>query len=151
GIAGDSRTSSVSGRNDSPRTATLIPSSEVKCFLKREKTCRCCLSFTLITAVSNGIGMPAFRPCAISALTSFGRQLPPKPHPAQRKPLIDGQARLPSGKTRLRYLLKWRPFMTSTISTPPNLAHKLPSSLENEIIVAKSAFEAYLIISAVLL
>ena len=41
------------------------------------------------------------------------------------------------------------PLMTSTTSTSPTAAQRLPISFANEIIVASSAFDAYLIISAV--
>ena len=37
------------------------------------------------TASSSGMGAPWPAPCADSALTSLGRQLPPKPQPAHRK------------------------------------------------------------------
>ena len=43
-----------------------------------------CRSLTDMTASSSCIVFPAFWPCAINALMSFGKQLPPNPQPASR-------------------------------------------------------------------
>ncbi|MCG3118825.1 MAG: hypothetical protein ALAOOOJD_01100 [bacterium] len=150
GMAGDSRISFVPGRKAKPRTATPIPFNEGKCFCRREKICWGCCSLMRATASNSHIGRPAFSPCAIKAFTSLGRQLPPKPQPAQRKEVIGAFRRSPLGEARLRYLLRCSPCITSTTSMPPNAAPVLPISFEKEMSVANKAFEAYLIISAVL-
>src|SRR5690349_9438165 len=103
-----------------------------------------------MTASRTGIGEPACAAWAISALTSLGRQLPPKPQPASRNRLKGASVRLPSGPGIQRYLLRWTARITSATSIPPNAEHRLANSFAKEMEAASSAFEAYLIISAVL-
>src|SRR5712692_1728527 len=149
GSAGDSLISLVCGRKAKPRMAMRTPVSWGKCFFNSFRTCRGCCSLMRRTDSSSCMGCPTRAPWAISAFTSFGRQLPPKPHPAQRKEAIGAVTQSPPGSSAVRYLLRWSPLITSTMSTPPRAAQRLPSSLENEIIVASRQLDAYLIISAV--
>ena len=64
---------------------------------------------------------------------------------------MPGQIRSPSAPGGVSNRLRLTPCITSTMSTPPTALHRFAISLENEIRVASSAFDAYLIISAVAL
>ena len=102
-----------------------------------------------MTARSIRIGLPqALSLREISARTSFGRQLPPKPHPASRNE-VSGAAPARRRATASGTWEACSPRMTSTTSTSPTAAQRSANSFENEIIVASSALDAYLIISAV--
>ena len=61
-----------------------LPRSDGKCLPSRRKIWEGCRALTASTLSRIAIGSRRCRPCATSALTSFGRQLPPKPQPAMR-------------------------------------------------------------------
>ena len=76
---------------------------------------------------------PAARPCAISALTSFGRQLPPKPQPACRNAVIGGS---PSCIAAAEVLTQVHASHYFDGVDAANAAPRFASSFENEISVA---------------
>ena len=103
------------------------------------------------TASSSGVACSRAAPQAASALTSFGRQLPPKPQPGNRNELIPAATRAPSARRGCSSRIRWTPRITSAASTPGTVAHRFAISFENEISVASSALELYLMNSAVAL
>ena len=107
-----------------------------------------CSSFVSITARRTRIGCSRRSPSAIRARTSFGRQLPPKPHPG----LEERGNRRADPKTvrreRTEVMREMYALHDLCDVDVPN-SRRLPISLANEIIVASNAFDVYLIISAV--
>ena len=103
------------------------------------------------TASSKRASWPCCEPQAASALTSFGRQLPPNPQPGNKNELIPAGTRAPSAPRGCNSRIRCTPRITSVASTPGTLAHRLAISFENEISVASRELDVYLMNSAVAL
>src|SRR5258708_8810294 len=135
-IDGASRISSVSGLNDKPNIATTLfltdPSSSFLALLAI-----LAIEARLISSTScrRENSYPDCLEIAIRALTSLGKQLPPYPAPGERNEL----------PIRLSY-----PMPLNTLSpSAPVISDKCAIAFAKDIFVAKKAFAAYLIISAV--
>ena len=68
-----------------------IPPRSGQCFSKRATAFLGRSPLTSMTDCKRLIGRPAFCPWAMSALTSFGRQLPPNPQPGRKKDTMGGK------------------------------------------------------------
>ena len=126
--------SSVSGLKARPSRATTVPSSAPRCFLSLPTTRRFCSSLTSMTEVSSWKWYPELPASCLSAETSLGKQVPPKPMPACRN----------AGPMR-----RSSPMPSATTATSaPTSSHTLAISLMKLILVARKALDAYLTISA---
>ena len=100
GIAGDSRTSSVPGLNASPRTVTGRPAQLARNVLDEPHHLVRLRFVRLDHGTQNAHRLASTIPSLISARTSFGRQLPPKPQPAPRNEAIGARMRSPCDEGR---------------------------------------------------
>src|SRR5262249_40666316 len=136
GIDGASRTSSVLGLKVRPKTATVLPRStpanEIETF---RAMARLRVSLTLSTASRMRIGTSWSCAVLISARTSFGKHEPPKPGPACRN---FGPIRLSNPSPR-----------ATSCTSAPTRSQRSAISLMKVILVARNAFAAYLMSSAV--
>ena len=127
--------SSVLGLKASPQSAMRLPARPApkRALIFAPSTCFCA-SFTCSTAPTSVSGRPASFPVRCRALTSLGKQEPPKPAPAYRKskPMRGSEP---------------MPCRTSSMSAPSRSA-RLASSFMNEMRVASMALAAYLVSSA---
>ena len=134
-----------------------MQSQELEYFLSLETFCNIivkslfiCLSFVSITPLRSLLLDFNFFAKKDSAFTSFGKQLPPKPHPGSKYETIPGNINLFLTFVAIR-LSKETPFKTSLKFISPILSPIFDISFEKDIKFAKSEFDVYLISSAVLL
>ena len=136
GIDRASLMSPVLGLKDKPRIATRLFCRLPRCFLARFMACCGCVWFTCSTACRRDGSYPRFFEKAISALTSFGKQLPPYPSPEFRK----------CGLIRLSMPMAWAMVVMSALGI---FWQMLAIVLMKLIFVARNALLVYLISSAV--
>src|SRR5215203_5376483 len=77
--------SSVFGLKERPSRATRLPLRECRSACSLWITLLRCLSFTAVAASRSGVSCSYSRAVARRAATSFGKQDPPQPSPAERK------------------------------------------------------------------
>ena len=134
-IAGASRMSSVCGLNARPQTAKSLPLRfPLKCLSILLNSTFFWRSLALSTAWMIDSLAPAPSAVRISARTSLGKHEPPYPTPGNR----NGKPIRESDPTPLR----------TSLTSAPTASQRLATSFMNEILVASSALEAYLVISA---